>query len=120
MAEKCSAALPTMGRTIRPTKRGFKPTWWVRGSMVLTSTSLTTAVIAVAAARTTMGSQSVLLHQAVSEASSPLIDAFGFAVASTVDAVVAAGPERLPALLFTVGGGAEGTSSWDARPPKTE
>src|SRR5258707_2974733 len=103
MAEKCSAALPTMGRTIRPTKRGFKPTWWVSGSMVLTSTSLTTAVIAVAAARTTMGSQSVLLHQAASEASSPLVDAFGFAVASTVGAVVAAGAEQLTPLFISIG-----------------
>src|SRR5712692_6190610 len=114
MAEKCSAALPTMGRTIRPTKRGFKATWWVSGSMVLTSTSLTTAVIAVAAARTTMGSQRVLLHQAASEASSPLVDAFGFAVASTAGAVVAAGSEGTPA-WFALDAGAGGASSRYAR-----
>src|SRR5438034_2106826 len=121
MAEKCSAALPTMGRTIRPTKRGFKPTWWVNGSMVLTSTSLTTAVTAVAADRMTMGSQRVVCHQVASEASNPALIAFGFVVASAAGAVEGARSECISALLLvTVGATVGSLSSRYARTPKTE
>src|SRR6266571_6952675 len=62
IAEKCSAALPTIGRMMRPTKKGLSPIWWVNGSIVLTNTSLMTAVTAVAAASAAMGNQSVVFH----------------------------------------------------------
>src|SRR5260370_38709433 len=71
---------------IRPTKKGESPIWWVRGSMVLTRTSLMSAVTAVTPARTTMGSQSVILHQAASVASGPAEDFLRCAAVSLASA----------------------------------
>src|SRR6266568_9219923 len=114
IAEKCSAALPTIGRMMRPTKKGFNPIWCVSGSIVLTSTSLTTAVIAVAPARTAIGSQRVVLHQAASVASR-LVDAVcRRVVASTTGAVARIGSRFTIACSPAVNAEGEDESSWDA------
>src|SRR6266516_1247533 len=120
MAEKCSAALPTIGRMMRPTKNGLSPIWCATGSMVLTSTSLTTAVTTVTPARTTIGSQRVVLHLTVSVASSLAVFVRCCTAVSTVCADKLGGPGFTSSTFLAVDTEIGSASVGDARTPKTE
>src|SRR5258708_27638264 len=109
-----------MGRMMRPTKKGLSPIWCATGSMVLTSTSLTTAVTAVTPARTTIGSQRVVLHQAASVASGRTVADRGTGVGSTARDDAWVGPRFTTTSFPTVGVEMGSLSMWDARTPKTE
>src|SRR2546426_11057394 len=120
MAEKCSAALPTIGRIMRPTKNGLSPIWCATGSIVLTSTSLTKAVTTVTPARTAIGNQREVLHQTASVANSPEVVARRCGAVSTAGVDDWAGFGFSSAVSFAVDIDMGSTSLGDARTPKTE